>query len=151
MIEEKMKLFLWVLMPSITVTKRKFTCPKHSEAKQTKMWESGAEKVSLQGHRRRQVTHVLKSPELPKGFPQRNFSNIYLFMVACGSFIVGHWLLSSCGVWAPEHVSSLAEVHRVSSCGVHWLTFFPQGMWDVNSLTGNRTHIPSIERQISNH
>ena len=39
MIEEKMKIFLWVLILSITVTKRKFVCPMHSEAKHTESLE----------------------------------------------------------------------------------------------------------------
>ena len=32
----------------------------HSEAKQTEMWEFGAEKDLLQGHPRRQVDHAPK-------------------------------------------------------------------------------------------
>ena len=43
-------------------------CLTHGETKQTEMSEFGAEKVLLQGHARRWVTHALKSPEILEGF-----------------------------------------------------------------------------------
>ena len=39
----------------------------HSQAKQTKTPDFGAEKGLLQGHVRREVAHALKSLELPEG------------------------------------------------------------------------------------
>ena len=45
-------------------------CLTHGEAKQTEMSEFGADKVLLQGHARRWVTHAPKSPELLEGFWQ---------------------------------------------------------------------------------
>ena len=50
-------------------------CPMHSEAKQTEILEFGAEKGLLQGHVKRQMSHALKSPELPEGFWQRIFKS----------------------------------------------------------------------------
>ena len=47
----------------------------HSEAKQTEILESGAEKGLLQGHAKRWVAPALKSPELPKGFQQSTFQS----------------------------------------------------------------------------
>ena len=54
----------------VSVLARKFVCPTHSEAKQTKTLRLGAEKGLLQGPARRQVAHALKSLELPKRFRQ---------------------------------------------------------------------------------
>ena len=48
---------------------------------------------------------------------------------------------SGCGSQAPEH--------RLSSCGI-W-TDLPQSIWDLSSLTRDRTCIPCIMRQILNH
>ena len=42
----------------------------HSEAKQTKISESGEERCLLQDHTRRVVAHVLKTPKTPKAFQQ---------------------------------------------------------------------------------
>ena len=50
-----------------SVIGHRFVCLTHSEAKQTKMSEFGAEKGLLQGTAR-QVAHAVKIPELPTGF-----------------------------------------------------------------------------------
>ena len=50
------------------VTEHKFLCPTHSEAKQTKMSEFGAEEGLLQGHARRQVARAQNTPNSPKSF-----------------------------------------------------------------------------------
>ena len=55
------------------LTKCKLMYPTHSEAKQTEMWEFGAEKGLLQGYVRRQVACAPPNPELPKGFQQSIF------------------------------------------------------------------------------
>ena len=54
------------------------------------------------------------------------------------SFIAGHSLYN-CGVLAPEHVGSLVEAYLL------------QGMWDLSSLTRDRTHVPCTARWILNH
>ena len=47
----------------------------HSETKQTKLSEFGAEKSLLQSHARARVAHTLKRPELPQGFLQSTFKS----------------------------------------------------------------------------
>ena len=41
-----------------------------------------------------------------------------LFIAVHGLFIAAHRLLSSCGVWAPEHAGSVVAACRLSSCGM---------------------------------
>ena len=52
------------------ISKRKFMCPMHSEAKRSQyvMSEFGAEKCLLQGYARRRVVHALQSLDSLKGF-----------------------------------------------------------------------------------
>ena len=66
------------------------------------------------------------------------------------------FLFSTCGVRAPEHVGSvvcgtraLVEALELSSCGVQ--AQLPCGMWDLSSLTRDRTHVPCIARRILYH
>ena len=40
-----------------------------------------------------------------------------IFPAARGFFIVERGLLSSCGVWAPEHMGSVVAVRGLSICG----------------------------------
>lgn len=56
-----------------TVTKCKFVCLMHGEAKQNKMLELGAEKGLLQGQARRTRGACPPNPELLKGFQQSIF------------------------------------------------------------------------------
>ena len=53
-----------------TIIESKFTCLRHSEAKQTETSEFEADKGLLQVCARRQVAHDLKSPKFPEGFGQ---------------------------------------------------------------------------------
>ena len=60
------------------------------------------------------------------------FLNIFVYLVASGlsrsmrDLHLGMWdlslqhmgLLSSCGMWAPEHAGSVVAVHGLSSCGM---------------------------------
>ena len=55
-------------VPGTNAAKGKFSCPVHSEAKQTEMLAFAAEKGLLQGH-------DLKSPMLPKVFLQGIFKS----------------------------------------------------------------------------
>ena len=56
-------------------------------------------------------------------------SFICIYLAASGSFIEAYWLLSSCGTWAQ----------------------LPRGMWDLSSLTRDRTHISCPGRWMFNH
>ena len=55
-------------LSSLIVTKPKFMCLTHSEAKQTETSGFGAEKGLLQGQARRMGGSCSKNPELPDGF-----------------------------------------------------------------------------------
>ena len=64
--------------------------------------------------------------------------------------------LCSCGARGPEHMGSLVcgsralvELCELSSCGMR--AQLPHGMWDLSSLTRDRTHIPCIGRWILYH
>ena len=50
------------------ITEHKFLCPMHSKVKQTKISKFGAEKVLLQGYKKRYLAHELKVPNSPKIF-----------------------------------------------------------------------------------
>jgi len=53
-------------LPScFSVAELMFMCPRHSEAKQTKMSEFGAEKGLLQGQARRRGLVLKKTPGVP--------------------------------------------------------------------------------------
>ena len=79
-----------------------------------------------------------------------------IFVEACGllsSCGVRVFLFSSCGARVPEHVGSvvcgtwaLVEERELSSCGA-WAQL-PRGMWDLSSLTRDRTPVPCIVRWI---
>ena len=69
----------------------------HSETKQTKLSEFGAEKSLLQSHARTWGAHTLKRPELPKGFLQSTFKSQEL------------------GVWKGEFLGSV-----ISLCSILW-------------------------------
>ena len=64
-------------------------CPMHSEAKQTKTSEFGAEKGLLQSRTRRQVAHTLKSSKLPEGFRQSVFKSQISRVVGEGQWLLG--------------------------------------------------------------
>ena len=70
-------------------------------------------------------------------------------MAACRLFIVALGLLCSCGRQSPERIGSVGAAHRLISCGA-WAQL-PHGMWDLSSLTRDRTHVPCIGRWILNH
>ena len=55
-----------------TITEHKFMCLMHSEIKQTKRLELGAEEGSLWGHARRMVARA-QNPQTPLGFPGKSF------------------------------------------------------------------------------
>ena len=55
------------------VIEPKFMCPAHSEAKQTKVLEFGAEKGLLWGPSKEDRQLKLKRPKLPDGFQGRVF------------------------------------------------------------------------------
>ena len=59
--------------------------------------------------------------------------------------------LSSCCAWALQlwHAACLVVTYGLSSCGMR--AQFPQGMWDLSSLTEDRTGIPCIAKPILNH
>ena len=38
--------------------------------------------------------------------------------MALGLFVAVRGLLSSCGLWSPEHTVSVVAMHRLSNCGV---------------------------------
>ena len=82
----------------------------------------------------------------------------FSLVVACG------FSLSSCGAQGPEcmgsvvsstwalslrHTGSLVEARELNSCGER--VSLPRGMWDLSSLTRDRTHVPCIGRQILYH
>lgn len=50
-------------------------CRMHSETKQTKISDSGAEKELSQVHARRWIAHALKNLKLPGVFQQRMFKS----------------------------------------------------------------------------
>ena len=54
-------------------------------------------------------------------------------------------------MWALQlqHAGSLVVAHVLSSCGMQ--TQLPRGMWDLSSLTRDRTGTPCIARWILNH
>ena len=54
-----------------SVTKHKFVCQMHSEAKQTETSEFGAEKSLLQGHARRMGDSASKTTELLTVFREK--------------------------------------------------------------------------------
>ena len=55
------------------VTKCKFVCPMHSEVKQTKTSEFGAEKGSLQGHARGTGGSCPPKPQTPPRISAKHF------------------------------------------------------------------------------
>lgn len=57
------------------VTKCKFMCLVHSEAKQSKTLGLGTEKDSLLGHARRMGGSYPTNPQFPKGFQQTIFKD----------------------------------------------------------------------------
>lgn len=65
-------------MPFSLFLNSKFMCATHSEAKQTKISEFGAEEDLLQGQAREQVTHAQKTPG-PSGFQGRGFKFLWGF------------------------------------------------------------------------
>ena len=65
-----------------------------------------------------------------------------LFIVVCG-------LLSSCGVWAPEHMGSVVVAYRLSNCCMQAKLL--HSMWDLSSLTRDQTRVLCIGRWILNH
>ena len=96
----------------------------------------------------------------------------YLFLTAsgrsCGTWALrcgtraslqlwrADFLFSSCGAQVPEHVGSivcgmrpLVEAHELSSCGAQAQLL--RGMWDLSSLTRDRTRVPCIVRWILYH
>ena len=62
-----------------------------------------------------------------------------LFIVVCG-------LLSSCGVWAPEHMGSVVVAYRLSNCCMQAKLL--HSMWDLSSLTRDQTRVLCIGRWI---
>lgn len=60
-------------VPTPVVT-LKFMCPTHTEAKQTKTQEFGAQKCLLQGPSKENGQLTLKTPKLPDGFQGRVFT-----------------------------------------------------------------------------
>ena len=85
-----------------------------------------------------------------------------------GSFVVVCGLLSSCGTWALQLQCVGYRVHGFSSCSTWALQLWPTGprahrlrscsmwvqqscsMWDLSSLTRDRTRVPCIGKQILN-
>ena len=65
----------------------------HSEVKQTKMLEFGAEKGLLHGRTRRQVAHALKCSKLPEGFQQSIFKSQISRVVGEGQWLLGLYQL----------------------------------------------------------
>ena len=63
-----------------------------------------------------------------------------------GSFVAAHRLLSS---WGMQFFSSLVVAHELSSCGAQ--AYLPCSMWDLSSMTRDRTRVSCIARQILYH
>ena len=87
-------------------------------------------------------------------------SFVVAWALCCGagflSSVVCGFSLSSCGVQATGRVGSvvcstwaLVEACELSSCGTRAL--LPCSMWDLSSLTRDRTCVPWIGRQIFFH
>ena len=125
--------------------------------------------MKLQCFNSLQVNYIL----LKNLYSQRRFAFYFIFIylfkylflylcwvlvVACGIFIVACRVfslhctgfspavvcrLSSCGLQALEHAGSVVAAHGLScpACG----------MWDLSSLTRDRTCVPCLGRQILNH
>ena len=74
------------------------------------------------------------------------FMTVHRLLSSCG---VRVFLFSSCGVWVPERVSSVVEVHELSSCGAQ--AQLTRSMCYLCSLTRDRTCVPCIVRQILYH
>ena len=53
------------------------------------------------------------------------------------------------GLCSLQHAGSLVEVHKLSSCGTRAQS--PRSIWDLSSLTRDRTCVPCIGRRILHH
>ena len=99
----------------------------------------------------RHVGSFVVARRLPSSCGARVFSSL---VVACG--LQGAWALQLqyagsrarglCSLW---HTGSLVEACELSSCGAR--AQLPRGMWDLSSLTRDRTHVPCIGRRILYH
>ena len=73
----------------------------------------------------------------------------WVLVAAHGIFCCGtRGVLFSCGTQAPEGVGSVVVAHGLFSCGMRAQQ--PCDMWDLSSLTRDRTHVPYIGRRILN-
>ena len=52
--------------------------------------------------------------------------------------------------WCGPFLKSLLNLLQYCFCFMFWF-FWPQGMWDLSSLTGDQTRIPCIGRRSLNH
>ena len=108
-------------------------CSRHSETKQIKTLEFGAEKGLFQGHARRPVAHTRKNTQLLKGFQQDSFkSKVRVGVVSCFKLLSVLWWLQeqrilcscSCPARSGQDVPVNLQQDKCNSLSCNFLSLY---------------------------
>ena len=110
------------------VTRCKFVCSMHSEAKQTEKLEFGAEKGLLQGHVRRWAARAQKTQNFSKGFCKGSLKARWGRGVVSCCKLLGVGILCSCS--CPHRSGHDAPVNlQQDTCHFLFCNFFSLNEW----------------------